>query len=293
MSSSDVVAGGYPITVSGASDPNYSINYVNGTMTVIPANQVITWANPAPILFGTPLSGTQLNATVSVVGPASPGALTYTPPAGTVLGLGSGQILSVTAAATNDYNAATAQVMINVLYQFSGFSPPLNNGLTFGAGRTVPIKFQLTDAFGNYITTLSAVTAFYVTYPDGSSHAITGLRYDSTANQYVANWKTKGLVAGSYTIVLSLLDGTTHTITLNITANGNGVSTQVSDGSTSSELVMQTRIHCSLAIFTSTSAIHRGSSQPTNKAAFRMPSTPGIAFSSPTASRLPKLPTPP
>jgi hypothetical protein len=213
---SDVVAGGYPITVNAA-DPDYTITLVNGTLTITPANQAITWSNPAPIIVGTALSSTQLNATVSVVGPAPAGALTYTPPAGTVLGPGSGQTLSVSAAATQDYNVATATVAINVLYNFSGFLAPLNQNLAFGAGRPIPIKFQLKDALGNSISSLSAVTSLNVIYPDGSTHAITGLRYDSTANQFIATWQTKGLSAGSYTISLSLLDGTTHAVQVQIT----------------------------------------------------------------------------
>jgi RHS repeat-associated protein len=66
---SDVLAGGYPITASGAVNPNYSISYVNGTLTITPANQTITWSNPADIYYRTPLSSTQLNAAVSVIGP--------------------------------------------------------------------------------------------------------------------------------------------------------------------------------------------------------------------------------
>lgn len=231
--SSDVIVGGYPISVSGAVDPDYSITFNNGTLMITPANQSINWNNPAAIILGTPLGSTQLNATVSGVGPAPAGSLTYTPPVGTVLGLGSGQILSVTAAATQDYNSATATVVINVLYNFSGFQPPLSSGLSFAAGRPVPIKFQLTDVLGNYISSLSAVTALQVTYPDGSIHSIlTGLKYDSTANQYVDNWQTKGLATGSYAIALSLLDGRTHTVTVKITSGHGsaGLTTDVAGG---------------------------------------------------------------
>jgi hypothetical protein len=106
-----------------------------------------------------------------------------------------------------------------VHYTFSGFLAPLNQGLAFAAGRTVPIKFQLTDYNKTFITSLSAVTALQVVYPDNSTHAISGLLYDSTANQFTANWSTKGLSAGSYTISLSLLDGITYTVTIQITAS--------------------------------------------------------------------------
>jgi hypothetical protein len=103
-------------------------------------------------------------------------------------------------------------------YTFSGFLPPLNKNLAFASGRTVPIKFQLTDLSGNFISSPSDVTTLAAVYPDGSTHAISGLRYNATDNQFIANWSTKGLAAGAYTISLSLLDGTTHTVTVQLAA---------------------------------------------------------------------------
>jgi hypothetical protein len=50
----------------------------------------VTWAAPAAIAFGTPLSATQLNATANVAG-----NFAYTPPLGTVLPAGASQTLSV------------------------------------------------------------------------------------------------------------------------------------------------------------------------------------------------------
>ena len=52
---------------------------------------VITWADPAGIVYGTALSAAQLNATSSVAG-----TFAYSPPAGTILNAGAGQTLSVT-----------------------------------------------------------------------------------------------------------------------------------------------------------------------------------------------------
>jgi hypothetical protein len=119
-------------------------------------------------------------------------------------------------------------------YSFSGFLPPLNQNLSFAAGRTVPIKFQLTDLNGNFISSLSDVTSLAVIYPDGTTHAISGLRYDSTDNQFIANWSTKGLAAGAYTISLSLLDGTTHAVTVQLaTAHSSAGMTTAAAGGTS------------------------------------------------------------
>jgi hypothetical protein len=107
--------GSYGVTASGLTASDYAIAYAGGTLSVSPADQTITWANPAEITYGTPLGAAQLNATVAGVGPAPAGTLTYSPATGTILHAGAGQTLTVTAAATQDYNQATATVTINVL----------------------------------------------------------------------------------------------------------------------------------------------------------------------------------
>jgi hypothetical protein len=80
-------------------------------INVAKATPVITWSNPADIVHGTPLSGTQLNASANVAG-----SFVYTPPANTVLPPGAGQTLSTTFTPTDsvDYNTAMASVQINV-----------------------------------------------------------------------------------------------------------------------------------------------------------------------------------
>ena len=72
----------------------------------------ITWANPQPIVFGTPLDGTQLNATADV-----PGTFVYTPTAGSVLNAGTAQALSVefTPDDLASFEVTTATVFLDVL----------------------------------------------------------------------------------------------------------------------------------------------------------------------------------
>jgi hypothetical protein len=231
---SDVVAGGYPITVGGAVDPNYTITYVSGTLTITPANQTVTWSNPAPIIVGTPLGSTQLDATVSVVGPASAGALTYTPAADTVLAVGSGRVLTVTAAATQDYNQATLSVKVNVLYQFVGFLAPLNTTQSFTQGSTIPVTWRLKNAAGKYIDNLKSMKSLLIQplnshgKPVGSpfvpaSLNNTPLTYDTALHEYVFQWTTSGLAAGSYEIRLRLKDGTLHTVKIKLTVQAASV----------------------------------------------------------------------
>lgn len=105
--------GSHTLTVNFT--PNDTVNYTPATksvgLTVVKATPLITWTNPAPITNGTPLSGTQLNATANV-----PGTFIYNPPAGTVLDPGNEQVLSVTFQPTDtaNYVNASRSVTINV-----------------------------------------------------------------------------------------------------------------------------------------------------------------------------------
>ncbi len=98
-------------TFTPADSGNYVIATKSVAINVSPALPVITWAPPADITNGIALSVEQLNATANV-----PGTFVYTPPAGTVLSAGSGQILSVTftPADSVNYLAAMQSVTINV-----------------------------------------------------------------------------------------------------------------------------------------------------------------------------------
>jgi predicted outer membrane repeat protein len=80
------------------------------TITVNQAMPVITWPAPAAITYGTPLSGTQLDATASFNGSPVSGNYTYSPLAGTKLGAGANQTLSVTFVPGDTTNFATPPV---------------------------------------------------------------------------------------------------------------------------------------------------------------------------------------
>ena len=87
------------VTFTPTDTTAYNTSSASVTINVARATPVITWANPAEIFSGTPLSATQLDATSSwtVDGVKEPvaGSFTYTPAAGTILNAGTGQILSV------------------------------------------------------------------------------------------------------------------------------------------------------------------------------------------------------
>jgi hypothetical protein len=124
--------GRYDVTSTGLTSSNYAISLIPGTLSITPADQTITWADPADIVYGTALDATQLDATVSVVGPAPAGGLTYTPPEGTLLRAGNHQTLTVIAAASNDYNQASATVTINVAKATPTITWPAPSDINYG-----------------------------------------------------------------------------------------------------------------------------------------------------------------
>ena len=106
-----VVGSPYPITYTYSGDADFGFASATGSLTVTKATPTISWADPADVAYGTPLTETQLDASPSV-----PGIPTYTPAAGTVLPVGDDQTLSVsfTPSDTADYNDAVGSAMINV-----------------------------------------------------------------------------------------------------------------------------------------------------------------------------------
>jgi hypothetical protein len=138
------------------------------------------------------------------------------------------------------YTTDAATLVQTVRYRFSGFLAPLNATAALGLGRTVPIKFQLTDYNGTFVSDLGAVTSLKVFDPQGNDVLAgagkTGLRYDPTAHQFVDNWQTKGLAAGSYTVQLLLADGTTKSQAVQLAASSGSAKVEVegSGGGTAS-----------------------------------------------------------
>jgi hypothetical protein len=147
------------------------------THTVNKATPSVNWENPADIDAGTPLGGAQLNATASL-----PGEFTYTPPAGTVLGPGEGQTLSVTFVPEDaaNYNTASRTVSINVR---QGNRPPVADAQSVTTAEDVPKAITLSgsDADGDALTysvvarpshgTLSALSGNVLTYTPSANYS--------------------------------------------------------------------------------------------------------------------------
>jgi len=120
---------------------------------------------------------------------------------------------------------------VYVVYNFVGFLPPIRNdgSSIFNAGRTVPVKFQLTAADGTPITNATAtLQVFKITnlitgtteevYTEASGNSNIGnlFRYDVTSNQYIYNLSTKGYSSGTYTLRVISNDQTQHEVLVSI-----------------------------------------------------------------------------
>jgi uncharacterized repeat protein (TIGR01451 family) len=117
-------------TVNLTVDPNTTGIPRDGTLTVagqtVTVHQralpTITWSNPADIVFGTPLGGTQLNATANV-----PGTFTYTPPMATLFGKGAHNLhVDFVPTDTANYDNNSADVSITVLSAVLNLSKTAN-----------------------------------------------------------------------------------------------------------------------------------------------------------------------
>ncbi|MGA9671195.1 MAG: Ig-like domain repeat protein [Terracidiphilus sp.] len=111
LTTSSLHAGSQSITANWPGNTSYgAVTSSPITQVVNKASPTITWSTPASMVYGTALSGTQLDASSTISG-----VFVYSPAAGAVLAVGS-QTLSVTFTPTDstDYATATKAVTLTV-----------------------------------------------------------------------------------------------------------------------------------------------------------------------------------
>jgi hypothetical protein len=165
------------------SSPNFSNNVTASDTVIFQQPPAINWATPAPIVYGTPLSAAQLDATSPLQG-----SFAYSPAAGTVLPVGA-QTLTATFAPTDttDYTTGTATVTLTVL----------------PANPVVLLSASPNPAFiSNPVTFTAAIPSFGVA-PTGTVNFLDGTTPLGSA----------AVSAGSATFTTSALTLGTHSIT--------------------------------------------------------------------------------
>ena len=142
----------------------------------------INWATPLPIVYGTALSATQLDATSSVAG-----SFTYSPGAGTVLTVGQQTLTATfTPTDTTDYTTTTATVTLNVIPATPVVTLTSSANPVF---MTYAISF--TASLPSYASTQTGTMTFY----DGSTQIGT-----ATVSGGSATFMTTALAAGVHSI---------------------------------------------------------------------------------------------
>jgi hypothetical protein len=127
--------------------------------------------------------------------------------------------------ATDDAgNQANKTVTYSVVYNYSGGLPPLGKD-AYKLGSTIPVKFQLQDANGNYIATATA-RIYLAKVTNGvvgneiegvsSGNANTGNLFRNADKRYIFNLNTKPLSAGTWQIRIFLDDGTSKYTTIGL-----------------------------------------------------------------------------
>jgi hypothetical protein len=212
-------------TLSVTFTPTNTTDYNNATASVtmmVKAVPTITWPTPAPITYGTPLSGAQLDATASVSG-----TYAYTPGPGTVLQVGN-RTLSVTFTPTDgtDYSTATASVVLTVSPATPTILWPTPAAITYGTvlsslqldattAGSIPGTFIYTPAAGAVLPAGNQLLSV-VFHPTDASDYTTA----SGSTILVVN-KAGAVVTGTSSLSQSIYgDSVTETFTVAPVSNG-------------------------------------------------------------------------
>ena len=230
---------------------NYSFVFVNGTLTVNMATPTITWATPAAIPYGTPLSATQLDATMN-----APGTCYYTPDTGIVLEVGT-QTLAVDCMPndTVDYNIpaeqtvsltvsqSTPSIWISNLPASAGYGQNFGVAYSYSGDGTTSVVSNTTSictVSGDVVSFVGLGTCSLTASATGTTNylAVTGSAQTFTVTKdppaiWINNLPTNAVHPGSFTATYDYSGNGTTSLTSSTTSvctvSGNTV-TYVGDG---------------------------------------------------------------
>ncbi len=136
-----------------------------------------------------------------------------------------------------DANFGATPVGVTELYPFNGFSQPIDDATyqpgqtasVFKAGSTVPVKFQLKKSNGVIVQAKTLplwlpsvkMSAMSATVDESVANVATttgsNFKWDTTSQQYVYNWSTKGMQPGYwYKLSIQLDDGSVYNVTVGL-----------------------------------------------------------------------------
>jgi hypothetical protein len=221
-----IAEGVHTVTVT-ATDGAGNVGSASVTYTVDNTAPVVTFTAPAAnaqyILGQTVLANWTATDDLSGIFSAA-----GTVPSGSPIDTGTvGTKTFIVTATDNAGNTVTNTITYYVRYVFGGILQPINpdGSSIFKLGSTVPVKFELRDANGNFVT--NAVATISMAKMSGSvagteveaistSAATTGNLFRLTGNQYIFNLATKSLSTGTWQIRIQLNDGTSKYVMISL-----------------------------------------------------------------------------
>jgi len=235
----DGCAGSVPVTPSGSVNVDvpgsYTINYsaTDGTNTAT-ASRTVNVVDTTPPVITCPsniivtLPPNSMATSMAVSYPAvtatdscsSSVTVNSSPASGSVFPVGT---TTVNATASDGTNTSTCSFTVTVLYNFTGFFPPIGNLPVFNvvnAGRAIPIKFSLSGYKGLNIFAPNSPSSGPIACNSSDPAVIlentvtaggSSLNYDAGSDQYIYVWKTDPSWAGTCRqLVVQLSDGSIH-----------------------------------------------------------------------------------
>jgi hypothetical protein len=172
-------AGAQTLTATYTPDDatNYATVQSTVSLAVTKSAPAITWAKPAPIVYGTPLGAAQLNATAPI-----PGRFVYLPSTGAVLSAGTHTPSVIfTPDDMAGYTAAQAAVSLTVTKATPAITWPTPASIVYGtalgatqlnATASVPGRFVYTPAVGAMLTAGTHTLSAVFTPTDATDYAI-------------------------------------------------------------------------------------------------------------------------
>jgi len=150
------------------------------------------------------------------------GAFSWTPAAAQ-----GGQIYTITVRVTDNGTPglfAERSFTVGVGYTWSGLLAPVQAGGTYKAGRTLPIKFQLTGASAGVTDEQIRLVVYQISNNvigdpvdvESNSAATTGNLFRYVNGEYVFNWSTAGLSAGTYQLQIDMGDGVVRAVNISL-----------------------------------------------------------------------------
>jgi hypothetical protein len=144
---------------------------------------------------------------------------------------GPGSTTVTFSASDSSGNTSECQAAVQLTYEYSGILDPINSdgSSIFKIGKVVPVKFKLYCSGSSPVESAHAtLTVFKLTnaiigtveevtaVSPGEANTDNIFRYDPVEQQYVYNWSTKNLSAGTYQLRINIDDGAAHTVLLSL-----------------------------------------------------------------------------